>query len=335
MNSVAPAEMPQEVGKNRVPLAAAGAMLGLAGGVAVYLQMGKEHPTHVKEASLLPYCEDIVRELDDYQYAIVGGMPIDAFNDDKSVIDVEARTITVADTFDSKLIRSNDSVRDYDIFLLGRTGADQLEQIPKKGLDEAKRRLVKAAEKRAKQNGTPVPEMSVFSFDDKPSLFHTATLLHEDGTVSLQHGFTERTLPEGTLQTWTLILPGDVRVSILDPREQFWRSEQRFPSGRKKKDEEKLDKMQAKLAATPGLDDMDTSPLYVAHREYHGEMLRGASRNALNDEWYARQRDWDRVRRCGTHVLAKRVLEVGQESQAITAIVQSTPKVFNLFSGGG
>jgi hypothetical protein len=158
--------------------------------------------------------------------------------------------------------------------------------------------------------------------------------LGEDGRASLQHGDSAQELPDDALQTWTLAFPSGLKVKIFSPWEQYWRSIVRFASGPKTKDLGKLGEMLEKLQATPGLAEQEDSELCRAYSDHYGAMLRGNSRNALNAEWEAPQRDVGRVAKVGTMALARRVLTVGQRYDSITQLVQALPNVFDRFVGG-
>lgn len=302
-------------------------------GIAVAAHVkGREKNSELKNASLLPYCEDISQSLAGYEYAVVGGLPIDAFNHEDSVIDPENRSITVSEKFDAKLLRGNGTVRDYDIFVLG--GEDgEFQTASEETLGELKSKVRGSMAERADQNGHPTPIVSTFSFDGGSGLFHTATILDDDGRLRLAHGDSERDLPDDALQTWDLNFPDGTSIKILNPWEQYWRSVVRFASGPKTKDLDKLGTMLDKLKSTPDLEEQESDDLCQTYATHYQAMLRGNSRNALNAAWSAPERDYRRVADVGSLALARRLLTVGQRSQRITHLVQALPNVFDRFVG--
>lgn len=315
--------------KSIAPWVAGGAGVGV---VAVAYLIVRERNRQLQDASLLPYCEDIAQSLEGHEYAVVGGLPIDAFNHEESIVDSETHSITVSESFETKLLRKNGTVRDYDIFVLGRSDGG-FEAADTETLGELKATVRQNMAERAANQGHPTPIVSTFSFDKKAGLFHTATILDSEGKLTLAHGESERELPEDSLQTWDLNFPDGTSIKILNPWEQYWRSVVRFASGPKDKDLDKLGAMLAKLRSSPGLSEQEHGDLCQTYEKHYRTMLRGNSRNALNTEWDAADRDWNRVAEVGSLVVARRILEVGQKSERITQLVQALPTVFDRFVG--
>jgi hypothetical protein len=314
-----------------------GSVAALALGAVISSKLKPEISDELRAASLLPYCEDIVEVLNSPDatkgYALVGGLPIDAFNHPDSLVDVNERIINVSANFDTLLIRDNGSTRDFDNLLLFEDEEDNFRYATKDELDKIKAELEEKAIKRAAANNQPSPEMSVFSFDTKTSLFHTATMLDEDGRIMLRQGLSEYPLPEDSLQTWDMLFPSGQRIKVLNPWEQYWRSMTRFPSGMKHKDLDKLTKMHEKLMATPGLAEMEYSKLCLSYNNYLDRMVRGNSFKALAEEALSVDRQMSRIGKLGLIVTARTFLEVGEKNQFLSKFVQQTPQLFNAFVG--
>lgn len=322
-------EIVQDSEKSMAPWIAGG--VGVGAVAAAYLIV-REKNRQLRDASLLPYCQDIAENLGRHEYAVVGGLPIDAFNHKDSVVDPANRLIEVSENFETKLLRKNGTVRDYDIFVLGKADRD-FQSADEETLGELKSKVRQSMAERAEQQGHPTPIVSTFSFDKGSGLFHTATILDGEGKLTLAHGDSDEELPEDALQTWDLVFPDGTSIKILNPWEQYWRSVVRFASGPKAKDLDKLGTMLTKLKSIPGLAEQEHGDLCQTYTEHYQSMMRGNSRNALNAEWNSPDRDWGRVAEVGSLVLARRVLEVGQKSERITQAVQALPNVFDRFVG--
>lgn len=332
MNSLEANESPEGVGKAPLLL---GGVVALVSVAALKYSRGVEPSQELRAASLLPYCEDIVTALSDEDYAIVGGLAIDAFNHEASDVLPDQSSIIVSKTFDSRLLReTNWSVRDYDIFPLPRNPDGSFQVLSAAEQLEIKQRILVGAEQRAHDLQQPTPEMAVFSFDTKASLFHTATMVNDDGRVSLRQGHVEQTLPADAMRTWTLNLPSGLQTKVLNPWEQYWRSMVRFSSGMKTKDREKLDTMLQKLRATPGLAEMEDEPLCEAYRTYHERMLAGNSPAAVATELRAVGKQLRRLKETTVLALASTTLGIGEKNRFISKLVQNKPTIFNHFIGG-
>lgn len=305
---------------------------GYVVGTTVY-RVGKEiMANRDKKPSMLPYCEDLAEVMDKggYRYALLGGLPIDAFNADDSVIDVENQTITVSEDFQANLIRGNGTRRDFDVVVFPSKKAEPAKPLRPELI---KLDLVGSTRERARRADQPTPVISVFTFDVKPSLIHTSTMLNSDGTMTLQHGSAKADLPENAMESWDLVLPTGTSIKILNPWEQYWRSMVRFSSGTKLKDTKKLDTMSAKLRSVPGLAEQEHDEINSVYSSYYPEMLKGNSRQALNEAYEDPDRDWQRVMSIGTRVLASRIMAKGQNSALITWFVQQSPDLFDRFVG--
>lgn len=282
--------------------------------------------------SLLPYSHDIAEVLTgEHEAIVVGGLAIDAFNHPSSVIDADARTITVSPDFESPLLRSNGTVRDYDILVFDKDEQGRFTRIPDDERTNLKRQLVTAASDRAQQLGHPTPEMSLFSFDTHANLVHSATVVSADGTLYLEHGYVQQPLPDSSMQTWTLQLPDGAQVSVLNPWEQYWRSVVRFCSGIKVKDTEKLDTMLQKLRSTEGLAEQEKSPLNLAYQIFDGRMRFQNSAESVVETFYLDERNIAKMAKLSTLALASTVIGIGQQSKAINRIVQGAPTFFDRF----
>jgi hypothetical protein len=333
MRPIESAEQQRWVGNQVTPFVVGAALGGLACSLnARRTERLKQHSSD----SLLPYADDVREVLGthNYNYAVVGGLPIDAFNQSESTIDTANRAIIVPCSFDTPLLRSNLTPRDYDIFLLGDAATQNFSMASPETLKSIKHSLEQSAGKRAQSNRQPQPVMSVFTFDGHNSLFHTATKLQPDGSVTLSQGFVDQTLPDNALETWDLVLPHGTVVKILSPWEQYWRSMTRFPSGIKPKDTPKLNQMLHKLRSTPGLSAEECAPLAQAYSSYYTAMLEGNSIAALRQEWHTHPRNSARIAALAKLSTARTVLDYGGRVPALQVLVQSAPVVFDYFSGG-
>jgi len=330
MKSIELPDQSRGVGDYLKPIAVGG--LGLAAlGTSVYLHFKEIDPV-LKAASILPYCEDISNELDgDYEAVVVGGLPIDAINDETSVINAKARTITVSDVFRSPLLRKNGTVRDFDILVFYRDDTSGFVRLSDETVDTMKSRVAEAAGKRSRNNNLPVPDMSLFSFESHDSLVHSATIATEDGRLVLEQGYVRQELPETTMEAWQLLLPGGMAVQVLNPWEQYWRSMVRFSSGMKVKDTEKLAAMRDRLRQTDGLADQEQGELCKAYEVFYDAMREQNTFAAMIEAIQDPERDWGKVSKLGQLAAMSGVLSLGQKIPAAQRLVQATPRLFHPF----
>lgn len=332
MNSFAATETSPGVGT--APwLVAGAAVLAVAAGIKY--ARAKDIDPRLLEASLLPYCHDIVEAMGEQTYAVVGGVAIDGFNHEDTVIDATGRRFTLKDSFDTPLLRAtNHTVRDYDIFTLNRGNDHRLAALSKPDQVAKKQSIQAQAARRAQAHAQPAPKISVFSFDETSSLFHTATMVDDEGRVTLRQGFTEQLLPETVMETWEMVLPDGLSVSVLNPWEQYWRSMVRFSSGMKTKDGVKLNSMLHRLRDTPGLAELEYSDLCKTYETFYQEMLAGNSLAALTEEINTTARDWRRIGKVSILAAARKVLSVGEKNKLASFVVQRAPEFFDRFVGG-
>jgi hypothetical protein len=321
------------VGEIIKPLSLAGGTLAVIG-MGVSLVLKKEIDPELKKASILPYCEDIANEtMRTGEGILVGGLPIDAFNYQNANIDPLNRTIQVDDDFDSLLLRDNETVRDFDIFLFGHDEASKLIRLSDDQQMETKLRLADTINRRAQLCCQPAPEISVFSFDNRHSPIYSSTTVSGEGTIILKQGFVNQSMPQEAMNPWQLVLANNVVLNILNPWEQYWRSMIRFSSGMKTKDSKKLGLMLARLRSIDELAGMEEDRLCNAYKLFYEKMLAQNSYSSIKEAVTSADRNFNQVMQLGQLVLASKVIYFGQKFNSIQKIVQSTPKVFNNFVG--
>jgi hypothetical protein len=329
-------EADQGVG-NKKPWVVGGIAALALSGLVLKQKLKYEISDDLRQSSLLPYCEDIAEvfnvESDTKGYAVVGGLPIDAFNHPETIIDAQAKTIKVSGNFDSKLIRENNSTRDFDILLLYKDENGKFRLASQDEEIEAEEALDNSANARASINNQPRPEMSLFNFAINTSLFNTATMLNEEGKVTLKQGYSESALPDIALETWEMVLANGSRIKILNPWEQYWRSMTRFPSGVKTKDIAKLTQMHQKLIDTPGMAEMENSSLCMSYSNYLDRMLEGNSFAALLKEIKSEDRQIGRIGKLCLLATARTVLANGEKNPVLSKFVQQSPDLFNSLIG--
>jgi hypothetical protein len=294
--------------------------------------------------SLIPYTEALNPVLADYKHLLVGGLPIDVFNDPATEVVYNPAGISrliAAPTFDTPLLRGNGSVRDLDGYVIGYAEDDILSRIPDERQQTLKNKLVAAAAVQAIFNENKKlgyiekePEMSVFSFETAAKTFRSATLVDESGKLYLAHGFVYQPLPAAALtEQWQLELPNGVALSVINPWEQLWRSMIRFSSGAKPKDITKLTTMLTRLKSIDGLKDYGSSELCQAYSQFYQDMKEATSVKRVKEEYLSPDVSWSRVSKTAVLSLASTVLEVGQLFDGPNAFVQKHPNIFNLFTG--
>jgi hypothetical protein len=313
------------------PWASSGALL--AANAGIYLSLRQDDPELAK-ASILPYCQDIVANVPEGRTAlIVGGLPIDVFNHEGTSVEPTELGLSVSDAFKSLLLRPNKTIRDYDVLEYKRLPSGALERVDDAEQKQLKSDIAQAASERAATLNQPAPPVSVFSFDKKASLVHSATVLGDDGKVHLVHGLIDQPLPTEALEPWSISLSDGTVFNSLSPWEQYWRSMVRFTSGAKVKDLTKLATMYAKLRTTDGLAELEDSELCMAYNEFYMQMRAQNTFAAIREVALQRPNGLTQALKLSKYVLASQVLAAGQKIPAVERIVQGAPKVFNVFVG--
>lgn len=324
----------EQVGaKDKLPYIQAALGVGLiAVGAVAYSAHKRKVPEHLKDASLISYMHVINESLNLVDRKItVGGMPIDAFNDQDTIILPKEKRIIASDSFKPKLIRDNGTTRDVDMLLYNLDENNRPLNISESDLKKLSNDVGSAVSKKSLEINLPAPVISLFSFTDKLSPFYSITSLNENHRVVLKQGLVTQELPEEALEPWELQFADGEVEQVLNPWEQYWRSKIRYSSGIKPKDLDKLSKLEQRLRDVPELAELESSDLIGAYRSFYERMMEQNKTQNIGSIILGKEVNRSEAAVVSKNALGALIMRLGQKFDGIQTFVQSNPQIFNRF----